>query len=516
MIIDYLKKQIDNNLFEIRTKDKRYLIKEIDDACECLFSQSANSSFVFVENDGNILLLYKILFALKNGKTIFLESGDNCMTQNSKFSNEHFLCCLKTSGSTGIQKMIGVDEKTLLSNLISFHKQLPDLKKCCLFASSLFSFGFNCLLTILMFGESLILPDPNKRNDINFFVDYLNDAMIDTIFCAVDLLNFLSSTKLYTKVIRGNFSIVFAGDRANFSNEFINYCLERNIELFNVYGICETGVLFVSKVASYLTQNDFDKTKLLSPYKFYSCDKKKNVLSLTLFKGYKGFFDISNNSFVFKEKWHDSPRIFSTKDCFEERGVTIEIIGREDDIVEIDSHKVSTVAIEKEILAINGVYDCAVYAKRRNSGGNVLLASFVSDYGIDDNYLYLSLKKVFPDYMIPVLIHSPCIPYNKNGKKDKIKLISECEINFSDAAFVQKFIKKNVYCENLNLSLDYRMNKTLSQLGMDSLNIVFLASSLEETYLINCDNLLSNSCLTLGEIIVYLKGVLNERKNRKS
>ena len=159
-------------------------------------------------------------------------------------------------------------------------------------------------------------------------------------------------------------------------------------------------------------------------------------------------------------------------------------------------------------MGIEGIKDCAVYPLTKSSNNNVLVASIVTSSAVTREQIFDELKKEIPSAGIPIVKFVSEIPLNQNGKKDKNKLSLSDEIITLDPQTIICLINKAIDTKS-DLDEDYA-NASLKQLGINSLDLVSLASMLEKEYKMDFDFVLVNSHrITLGEIITYIEGRSN-------
>lgn len=509
-----IKNNLLSNNVDIHFKDEICNIYDyFDDGQELEIARlNVNNVVGVIENKNSLCWLFYLLynditFILSNDK----EQGVVNDIINVGNMQENNICIMTTSGSTGKPKMIAFDEDTLICNMSDFAKKTGNIKSYGIFLSTTYSYGFNCLITALMKGCSVYLADASRLNDVFYFFDFINNEKIDGLFCPVNILNFISQKNIYHNIKRRNISIAFGGDIASLSSGFIAYCAENNIKLYNLYGNTETGIALISEVKSFSDQNIFNVNNCIFPYSVnWNYTKVKKQLILNIDSQYSGFNNLSNGQPIFFKDVDVDIKSFLTGDNIDDYdNNSFLITGRIDDIIKINSHRISTKQIESYLLNIDGVEDCAVYSVKSQNQGELLVATIISDESNTYEIIRSRLEERLPEYMIPILLFSDSIPVNANGKKDR-KLLAT---NYMHSSFSENsifhLIEKVLNFECLLDDDSALMNHSLNLLGLDSLNIVFLLSSLETKYSINLDEILINGDITLKNIINHLKGNSN-------
>lgn len=504
-LIDLLKNSAFNNSSKILA-DKNYCcLNDLFLTSPSISSKLSNDDMVVLSDVNTSDFLYRLLYALTNHKPFVLNGHLDFGKVNIP---KYVIGLLETTGSTGEKKLIGLDEKTLLSNLEAFFCKLPQINCAGLFTSYHYSYGFNCLLGSIINGISLEIADQSRLNDVDYFIEFLNGSDYQLVFCPVALLNYVSQNKLFAKIRKKNFSICFAGELSSFSKQFVSYCNDSNIKLINTYGLTETGILFCETVSNELVQNRFSKKRILAPYAVHESDSSKQDLMISINEVYDGFYDVLNNKCIF-HSIESKKQPFSTHDVIEYvDSDCFRIADRSDNIVKINGLKISINRIENMIMGIEGIKDCAVYPLTKSSNNNVLVASIVTSSAVTREQIFDELKKEIPSAGIPIVKFVSEIPLNQNGKKDKNKLSLSDEIITLDPQTIICLINKAIDTKS-DLDEDYA-NASLKQLGINSLDLVSLASMLEKEYKMDFDFVLVNSHrITLGEIITYIEGRSN-------
>ena len=113
---------------------------------------------------------------------------------------------------------------------------------------------------------------------------------------------------------------------------------------------------------------------------------------------------------------------FNTGDIgfFDEFG-ELHIVGRIDDMIICDAHKVYPLDIERRVMEVPGVIDCAV-SKCTYNGVNMIGCIYVARSDSTMNIIKYLKKNLLP-YEIPKRVLAvQSIPYNNRGKKDRVQI----------------------------------------------------------------------------------------------
>ena len=98
-------------------------------------------------------------------------------------------------------------------------------------------------------------------------------------------------------------------------------------------------------------------------------------------------------------------------------------IGRNDSQIKFKGYRIELMEIEKTVLDIPGVEDCAVVAKKNPQGEVRMIKAFVSGK-IGEEEIRKNLSEKLPEYMIPKITVLEKLPVNENGKTDRKELMS--------------------------------------------------------------------------------------------
>lgn len=199
------------------------------------------------------------------------------------------------------------------------------------------------------------------------------------------------------------------------------HCVLTGIEIYNVYGLSEAGPRVTAQRADCCKGNSVGKaikgveiavvneTGEIIPE--LTCGMI-HVRTPSLFSGY--ISGQQKHPSVYKD-WLNTGDI-----GFIDANGELHIIGRQDDVVIIDAHKIYPSEVEKQVLKIPSIIECAVTDIQE--GGRLYLGClYVGSAAICDIWKHLS--GTLPPYEIPrLIITSSEIPKNRNGKVDKQKV----------------------------------------------------------------------------------------------
>lgn len=170
-------------------------------------------------------------------------------------------------------------------------------------------------------------------------------------------------------------------------------------------------------------------------------------------------------------------------------------IGRLDDMVKIDDHRIELAEIEYRMLKLDGIRQACVCAKPIR-GKNALCAYYVSQSATADTLRH-ELSKVLPQYMIPLyFVPMENIPVNSSGKYDKslLPIPKSKTTYFKEASNDKEKVVLECVSKVLSLNTKIGVNDNYRDLGGDSLNALMLVTELRERgYIVPADQVISAS-----------------------
>ena len=204
----------------------------------------------------------------------------------------------------------------------------------------------------------------------------------------------------------------------------------RDIAVYNVYGLSEAGPRVTAQRADCCKGNSVGKP--INGVEIAVVNENGKIVP-ELIKGmvhvktpstFSGYISGKQKQASVYKDWLNTGDI-----GFIDKNGELHIVGREDDVIIIESHKIYPSEVERQVLQFPGIMDCAITSIQENGS---LYLSCVYVGNIDVSELRNNLRKILPSYEIPKLIvASNEIPKNRNGKVDKHKLkeilLANCE-----------------------------------------------------------------------------------------
>ena len=262
---------------------------------------------------------------------------------------------LYSSGTTGAKKAVVHDAEILLDRFYKISKP----KRLLTFLNFDHIGGINTLLyTILNLGTAII-PSSNKVSDI---CNAIETYKVEVLPTTPSFLNLLLSSEIYKKYNLSSLKTITYATEVMSENTLnkLNIAFP-NINLFQSYGLSETGILSTKSESS---KSTWIKIKS-DTYKVRIVDNMMEIKSQFSMLGY-----LNAPSPFTEDGW------FITQDCVEEKDGYIKILGRQFDIINVGGLKVYPQEIENILINLSNVEDVIVYGKKNIFVGQVVCAVF--------------------------------------------------------------------------------------------------------------------------------------------
>ena len=190
------------------------------------------------------------------------------------------------------------------------------------------------------------------------------------------------------------------------------------IQICNIYGLSEAGPRVAAQTKGCCTGNSVGKpikgvgVAVIDDQGHPVEAGKCGIIHVDTRSRYSGYISGNEKHRSLFRGWLNTGDI----GMFDENG-ELYVIGRIDDVIMIDSHKVYPSEVEEQILRNADVSKCAVFAIGEGKGLKIVCA-YVADRSIIASDL-IKLRKVLMPYEVPKsFVQVDCIPTVINGKVD--------------------------------------------------------------------------------------------------
>ncbi|SFS08509.1 non-ribosomal peptide synthetase, partial [Anaeromicropila populeti] len=359
-------------------------------------------------------------------EVIPLTKGEQEAFQNPERAAKEndLMYCIYTSGTTGNPKGVLLEYKGA-DNLCRYFKDYLKITEgdvVMQFANNTFDAFVSELIMSLPLGCRLVILDQDRVAD----AEYISDVIREEKITIVTLPPILSSQLTDYAGLR---VLISAGSEA--VAKTARSCKET---LFvNGYGPTENTV--GTTYWKYETEKELHKIPIGKPvyqHKIYILQENNLcgigvpgeicVTGPGLARGYLNLPELTKEKFV--ENPFGEGKLYRTGDIgrWLPDG-NVEFLGRIDEQVKIRGFRIEPGEVEAAIRKVEQIADAAVLVRKDQEGNNVLCAYFTAEAEKKPEDLYMELKNILPDYMIPsYLMQVTELPMTKNGKLDKKKL----------------------------------------------------------------------------------------------
>lgn len=424
-----------------------------------------------------------------------------------------------TSGSTGMPKGVEVVHQNIANMALSYISRfsVDGGDSFAQFASLSFAASVIEIYVSLLSGATLnIVPEEVKLNQVKF-AKYLADQKITLALLPPNYAALLSADSTPLRIL------ITAGSSTNW--KVVDQWRE-HATYVNVYGCSETGTGVSAYIASESACGSIEVPIGEANFNthFYVVDKNNQlvggegvgelcVAGPCIAKGYL------NNPKLTTEKFSICPfdaehRMYKTGDiAFRNAAGHIEIMGRIDDQINLQGHRIEPGEINALILKIQGVRDSVVV------GQNIRDTTHICAYCIVDSKQVLDgirayLAERLPDYMLPnFIVEMDSIPVNINGKVDKksLPLPGSNQTNSSPFCAPESDLEKMIaqsWEYVLHLEDDLSVHDNYFLLGGDSIGAIRIVANLyEKSIFIRVQDILNNPTVSGLSMVAVFKGL---------
>ncbi len=343
-------------------------------------------------------------------------------------------------------------------------------------------------------GKACIAIDTSKSFNLRIIKSYIRKYKVNCIWMTSALFN--SFIDVDPEFLSSVSNLIIGGDVVSKKHVLKLYDFNTEICAFNGYGPTEnttfTTIYKIPRLTDKMPNLTVPIGTPISKTNLYILDENMNVVKNgeigNLFIGGDGltlgYFE--NGNIVSPLKLMDinnhKIHLYHSGDMvFRNRFGDLEFAGRMDEQMKINGIRIDPYEINNLVSSIPKVMDCASIYVGKNSHKKKLISFIKVNERINKNLILNILEENIPKYMIPSeFIFVDDIPYNKNGKIDKIKLISLIDRTFTCAQQFEDKLSKILFLCWKETLYHFDINKNFFDNGGDSLKAVVLSSLVEE------------------------------------
>ncbi|MFM1623280.1 amino acid adenylation domain-containing protein [Streptococcus mutans] len=356
--------------------------------------------------------------------------NDNFMNSELSFVKENVRVPIKsdtlayiifTSGTTGKPKGVMIEHASVL-NLAAAHAGMLGLSggghTYLQYANYIFDASILEIFPALLYGNQLTIVPEEIRLDLKKLSLFIEENNVDCAFIPPILLD--------TETILPVKTLIVGGEKT--SEKVIMAYLSRGIEIVNAYGPTELTVSCTLHKFKY-----GDLANIIGPLQPNMVGYVVNENMELVKDGEVGEFVVGgiqlsrgylNAPKLTEEKFIANPfglgKVYKTGDLVSKLSDgSFEYHGRDDSQVKIHGQRVELGEVESALMSVQDILQVCVITYKDS-----IIAYYASrNTKYKPTFLRNKLKKILPDYMVPVkLIDVPSFPMTINGKIDKGKL----------------------------------------------------------------------------------------------
>lgn len=350
---------------------------------------------------------------------------------------------LYTSGSTGEPKGVCMGENAMI-NLINWQNKNSISKngtRTLQFAPLSFDVSFQEIMATLSTGGTLVLINEALRLDMVALLNFIKAQQVNRLFLPFVALQALAEAALNTEVLPASLKeIMTAGEQLKITSQISNFFTKLNdCVLYNQYGPTESHVVTELRLDGNPSKWPALPTigKPISNTSIFILSQNQEILPKgtigelciageCLANGYLNNKKLTDENFVnLKSPDGKNTRIYKTGDIakFLPDG-NIEFLGRQDDQVKINGHRIELAEVELAINSLSGIHQAVVLASNHLAEHKQLVAYIKSNQkNLNLADIRQKVSDLLPNYMVPsyfMLVDD--LPKTSSGKIDKKNL----------------------------------------------------------------------------------------------
>ncbi|KZW99590.1 hypothetical protein JL49_16430 [Pseudoalteromonas luteoviolacea] len=352
-----------------------------------------------------------------------------------------------TSGTTGVPKGVMVEQKSVLSyvNFLSRQYKISNRDNYLQFASFSFDVFAEEIFCSLLNGATLVMSEQSRLLDVQMLSALSYQADLTLLSLPTAYWHQLSATSLtlnpQLRVITvGGEQMQIAALRAWQDQQ------GERIRLINAYGPTETTISTTLQDVTAFKGDEIAIGRAVAGIKLHILDTHLKpvpdyvagelyVSGTALARGYLGDSEKTAQAFITDPG--TGLRLYKTGDRVRVNSQhELVYIGRKDNQVKVRGYRIELAEVERQLLALEGVCQCAVVV-RKDTSNHTQLVAFVEllDQHASTNELLEQLKVQLPSYMVPhLLVSVEHLPHTTNGKLDRKALTQQALQQSADQA----------------------------------------------------------------------------------
>ena len=398
-----------------------------------LILKQAKVSLVLCENkDVEKLSLFENI-EIKDITTI-INFEKNISSYKIKAQEKQLAYTIFTSGSTGVPKGVMITHENVTNTIMDINQRFNITSEDRIFAISALNFDLSVydIYGALSSGAAIVMPSEEYSKSPQQWLRLVIKKKVTVWNSVPAIIGLLSD-----EVEEENIQLLSSLRLILMSGDFIPINLIKKLkrlspdcELISLGGATEASIWSIYYPIKDINIDRVPYGYPLANQELYILDKSYQmrpdhvhgeifIKGKGVAKGYLNDMDKTKSQFI--ENKIDDSILYKTGDIgyFNSKGY-IEIVGRSDNQVKIQGYRVELGEIENHLLAIDGIEEAVVLAKKDSSNHIVLVAYVMCELEIGEENIKTELLKTLPQYMIPnTFIGLENVPLTANGKIDR-------------------------------------------------------------------------------------------------
>ena len=465
--------------------------------------------------------LKETLSGLTTSEVIALDTDDwldNYPTTLPEVSitRDSLVYIIYTSGTTGRPKGVLISHENLMISNLSRLDYYNKIKSSLLISSFAFDSSIAVIWESLTVGAALFVASNDTLKDSFKVNSLIQEHKIESLLCIPSYYNLIIEDSIFKSGYLKR--VIVAGESLKKSLIEKHNQVNEICELYNEYGPTENSVwATVDHV-----KKDTDKVVIGKPIKstkVYILDKNLEILPIgregELYLGGKGVAqgylnaqELTQSKFI-ENPFQPEEIIYKTGDLGKwlPNG-TIEFLGRIDDQVKINGHRIELREIQHQLSNFKNVVESEIILKTVNSIPSIV-AYYTSSNDIDLNELKEHMYTKLPNYMVPEFyIQLEEFPLSVNGKLDKKRLPEPNTNTLKDLVYPKSEEEKlmaKIWATTLDLPIEkIGVNTSFFSLGGNSLLIMKLRALIRNQMHVNIELKDFFERITIKQLVDYM------------
>lgn len=401
-----------------------------------------------------------------------------------------------TSGSTGQPKAVEITQR----NLRNFVEMLPGRiafgEEVHLLNLSAVTFDLFILESAfaMYHGFEVVLAAEEERADIAGICELLRKNTVDVLEITPSHLRLLYTYDKQFTILNGVKHILIGGEKFP-KHLLLELQKNTHCKIYNMYGLTETTIW--ASVADLSKEQEVHIGQPIGGYEFLILNEQEEpckegeigelyIAGEGVANGYKNDSVLTEKQFV-RARFDENKRLYKTGDLVRYQDEKYFCLGRYDNQIKYGGNRIELEEIDECCMAIPEIKSAITYFMEEKQ---YLLVLYEGEENLSYDYLLSRLRKNLFDYMLPkCFIKVDKIFFNENGKLDRKKNYQsyledrpDIEMKEEKGASVDSKVLETIQKIVPKGDMEIKVNDTLQDTGIDSINFVKLVIALEEAF----------------------------------